>query len=395
MTRLDGRFGLTLALALLIGCIVLAFSLGRFPIEAADLGHALVARVSGQPSGLSPAAESVIFQIRGPRVLAAVLIGSALATAGAAFQGLFRNPLVSPDILGASSGAALGAVLGIFFSGGGHARGRDQSRGRHDRDPEQRREVGERNRPERQGERSRAPEARKLVPRFILDPKDAAGVSHEALASRPLARPAWLAHEDRRASDLLESLGLQADGRLGLVPARVPLPTHTRCVAPAAGSCRPRRPARSPPRWLSAKEVFSSPSRPTCESGEASVREPSLLRDAGLRRPGGFTLIDLFPLIAGACRKPSSSRPKSVERRRESRQAHAPKRDGRRVPLTAGALDGSAGVVACRSRPEQHGVGLGREAGKSYAPPSWARRRPPRRPTSSRACATCRGLPPT
>jgi len=49
-------------------------------------------------------------------VVAAVLVGAALAVAGAAFQGLFRNPLVSPDILGASSGAALGAVLGIFFS---------------------------------------------------------------------------------------------------------------------------------------------------------------------------------------------------------------------------------------------------------------------------------------
>src|SRR5262249_14279047 len=45
-------------------------------------------------------------------------VGGALAVAGTAFQGLFRNPLVSPDILGASSGAALGAVLGIFFSFG-------------------------------------------------------------------------------------------------------------------------------------------------------------------------------------------------------------------------------------------------------------------------------------
>jgi iron complex transport system permease protein len=63
-----------------------------------------------------PAVESVILQVRGPRVLAALIVGAALAVAGTAFQGLFRNPLVSPDILGASSGAALGAVLGIFFS---------------------------------------------------------------------------------------------------------------------------------------------------------------------------------------------------------------------------------------------------------------------------------------
>ena len=54
--------------------------------------------------------------VRGPRVVAALLVGAALAVAGTAFQGLFRNPLVSPDILGASSGAALGAVLGIYFS---------------------------------------------------------------------------------------------------------------------------------------------------------------------------------------------------------------------------------------------------------------------------------------
>jgi len=54
--------------------------------------------------------------VRGPRVLAAAMVGAALAVAGTACQGLFRNPLVSPDLLGASSGAALGAVLGIYFS---------------------------------------------------------------------------------------------------------------------------------------------------------------------------------------------------------------------------------------------------------------------------------------
>jgi iron complex transport system permease protein len=57
-----------------------------------------------------------VLGIRGPRVLAAMLVGGALSVAGAAFQGLFRNPLVSPDILGASSGAALGAIIGIYFS---------------------------------------------------------------------------------------------------------------------------------------------------------------------------------------------------------------------------------------------------------------------------------------
>jgi iron complex transport system permease protein len=72
--------------------------------------------LSGRAAHVPSAIESVVLQVRGPRVLSAALIGAALAVAGTAFQGLFRNPLVSPDILGASSGAALGAVLGIYFS---------------------------------------------------------------------------------------------------------------------------------------------------------------------------------------------------------------------------------------------------------------------------------------
>ena len=63
--------------------------------------------------------ETVVFKVRGPRVLASMTVGGALAVSGAVYQGLFRNPLVSPDILGVSSGAALGAVLGIYFSLGG------------------------------------------------------------------------------------------------------------------------------------------------------------------------------------------------------------------------------------------------------------------------------------
>ncbi len=117
---MNGRFGASAGLALGLGVVLLgvaaAFSVGRYPIGLADLVSALAARLAGQPSGLSPAAEAVIFNIRGPRVVAALLCGAALSVAGAAFQGLFRNPLVSPDILGASSGAALGAVTGIYLS---------------------------------------------------------------------------------------------------------------------------------------------------------------------------------------------------------------------------------------------------------------------------------------
>jgi iron complex transport system permease protein len=108
--------GLTIALAVLAAGVIVAFAVGRYPVGLADLADVLWARLTGRPTTAAPAAENVILLVRGPRVVAAVLIGAALAVAGAAFQGLFRNPLVSPDILGASSGAALGAVLGIYFS---------------------------------------------------------------------------------------------------------------------------------------------------------------------------------------------------------------------------------------------------------------------------------------
>src|SRR5258708_25842035 len=108
--------GLGIALAILAIGLVTAFTVGRYPVSLAELINVLAAHLTGRPSSAAPAVENVILLVRGPRVLAAVMVGSALAVAGTAFQGLFRNPLVSPDILGASSGAALGAVLGIFFS---------------------------------------------------------------------------------------------------------------------------------------------------------------------------------------------------------------------------------------------------------------------------------------
>jgi iron complex transport system permease protein len=112
----SGLPGLLVAIGVLAAGLVVAFAVGRYPVALADVLNLLWSKVSGHPSGVSPAVGTVILQVRGPRVVAAVLVGAALAVAGTAFQGLFRNPLVSPDILGASSGAALGAVVGIYFS---------------------------------------------------------------------------------------------------------------------------------------------------------------------------------------------------------------------------------------------------------------------------------------
>ena len=108
--------GFAIALAVFIAGLLLAFMLGRYPVSLRDIIDVLAAKLTGGEPHVSAAVETVILHVRGPRVLAAALVGAALAVAGTAFQGLFRNPLVSPDILGASSGAALGAVVGIYFS---------------------------------------------------------------------------------------------------------------------------------------------------------------------------------------------------------------------------------------------------------------------------------------
>ncbi|KRS18117.1 FecCD family ABC transporter permease [Roseovarius indicus] len=103
---------LTLTGALTLVLVLLAFGavmIGPYALTPGQTLAALVGRGDSQ-------AQIVVWNIRLPRVAAAVLVGAALAAAGASYQALFRNPLVSPDILGVSAGAGLGAVAGIFLS---------------------------------------------------------------------------------------------------------------------------------------------------------------------------------------------------------------------------------------------------------------------------------------
>ncbi len=105
------RLGTWWALVVLLAGVLVAFTVGRTPMSLSDLWAVIT-------GSASDTLQTVVWQIRAPRIAAAVAVGAALSVAGAAFQGLFRNPLVSPDILGASAGAALGALLGIYFSMG-------------------------------------------------------------------------------------------------------------------------------------------------------------------------------------------------------------------------------------------------------------------------------------
>ncbi len=104
------------AVCLLVLLIPVSLLLGKFPVTPSELASVLYARLTSGVHALPPVIDTVLFQIRLPRVVAAMLVGAALAGAGATYQGMFRNPLVSPDILGVSAGAGVGAALGIFLS---------------------------------------------------------------------------------------------------------------------------------------------------------------------------------------------------------------------------------------------------------------------------------------
>ncbi len=123
---------LFLVIALLI-CVVAATSLGAVAIPFGDVTRMLVARLPGitlsstwtdtsmlgqaqDTAGLSISqAEAIIFQIRLPRVVTAAVVGGALAAAGVVFQGLLRNPMADPYIIGTSGGAALGATIALLL----------------------------------------------------------------------------------------------------------------------------------------------------------------------------------------------------------------------------------------------------------------------------------------
>lgn len=92
-----------------------SFMLGRYPIMPDELIKILLSRFVDIQQTWPDAAETVVFSIRLPRVLAAALVGAALSVAGVAYQGMFQNPMVSPGVLGASSGAGCGAALAILL----------------------------------------------------------------------------------------------------------------------------------------------------------------------------------------------------------------------------------------------------------------------------------------
>lgn len=109
-----GKLLFLLALLLLMVAIG-ALMLGQLRIPPATILEIFASRILPIEQTWEPTLESVLFDVRLPRLLAGILVGAGLSISGASFQGLFRNPLVSPHILGVSAGAGMGAALAILF----------------------------------------------------------------------------------------------------------------------------------------------------------------------------------------------------------------------------------------------------------------------------------------
>ena len=108
------------AIAILImlyaAVFVLSFSIGRYPVHPVELMKILLSRILPIEQDWTPQAQSVVFSIRLPRIIASSLIGAGLSLSGLIFQMIFRNPMVSPDVLGTSTGAGFGASLALLWA---------------------------------------------------------------------------------------------------------------------------------------------------------------------------------------------------------------------------------------------------------------------------------------
>jgi cobalamin transport system permease protein len=106
-----------LGVVALAGGLILGVGLGSVPIAPGDTVAIIAHRIFGLDVGATwtPATEAIVWELRVPRVLTAMLVGTGLAVAGTTFQGLLRNPLADPYVLGSASGAALGAAIAVLL----------------------------------------------------------------------------------------------------------------------------------------------------------------------------------------------------------------------------------------------------------------------------------------
>jgi len=106
--------------ALLLFITILSFGIGRFDVDFITVVKILFSHILPIEETWTAMEYNVVMTVRFPRIILALLIGAALSISGAAFQGMFSNPLVSADILGVAAGAGFGASIGILLVGNGY-----------------------------------------------------------------------------------------------------------------------------------------------------------------------------------------------------------------------------------------------------------------------------------
>jgi iron complex transport system permease protein len=118
--RVIAIFGM---IVLLLLVILSSSAIGSTDISISSIFQLILSKIAPGSSNASlpPSIEIIIFNIRLPRILLAGLVGAALAVAGATYQGLFRNPMADPYLIGVTQGAGLGAVIGFFLPAAWHA----------------------------------------------------------------------------------------------------------------------------------------------------------------------------------------------------------------------------------------------------------------------------------
>ncbi len=114
--RKKATISLLVMFAVFLVIAIVSVGVGQFEIAPVKVLHILYRKLFNLPQDWEKQVNSVLFMIRIPRVLAGIMVGAGLSVAGAVYQGIFGNPLVSPDVLGASNGAALGACAAIILS---------------------------------------------------------------------------------------------------------------------------------------------------------------------------------------------------------------------------------------------------------------------------------------
>lgn len=118
LIKRDPNWVIVFLTILLVAAFLISFTVGRYSISLKQLMEIFYFKILGVTyTGInSDMVDTVIFKVRLPRIIAAILVGAALSVSGASFQGLFKNPMVSADILGASAGAGFGAAVALLLS---------------------------------------------------------------------------------------------------------------------------------------------------------------------------------------------------------------------------------------------------------------------------------------